>query len=60
MTPASLLDWIGSHIDDGFGPEDAGWVEAAYNHSTGQLEVTYTDDESGEVTTVHLAEVTPA
>lgn len=60
MTPATLIDWIGSHIDNGFGPNDEGFVEAGYNHITGQLEVTYTDDESGEVTTVYLAQVTRA
>lgn len=54
MTLVALLEFIAATLDGGFGPEDEGYIEAAYNPATGLVEVVYTDDDTGAETRLNL------
>ena len=54
MTPHALLEFIANTVDGGFGPDDEGYIEAAYNSATGLVEVSYIDDDTGTETRFNL------
>lgn len=54
MTLVALLEFIAATLDGGFGPDDEGYIEAAYNPATGFVEVAYTADDTGTETRINL------
>jgi hypothetical protein len=52
MDPRTLADYIAGQLDGGYGPGDAGFIDARVDD--GVLFVTYTDDELGIETPFRL------